>query len=111
MTKNIATAYVRFIQTAGSKRRPVFIIRETEDQIVFFNITTKYQNKSDYVKQWYFEIEDYKPTGLNKHSWIDTFKPYAISKKSPNKIKYIGELSDSDISRLVNFLRKIKSKR
>ena len=51
MTKNIATAYVRFIQTAGSKRRPVFIIRETEDQIVFFNITTKYQNKSDYVKQ------------------------------------------------------------
>lgn len=111
MNKNIATAYVRFIQTTGGNRRPVFIIRETGDQIIFFDITTKYKNKSDYIKQWYFEIQDYKSTGLNKLSWIDTFKLYSLSKKSPNKIKYIGKLSDNDTSRFVKFLRKTKLKR
>lgn len=42
----------------GGKRRPVFILREDDEKIVFFDITTKYQNKSVYMKHWYFEIKD-----------------------------------------------------
>lgn len=95
----------------GGKRRPVFILREDDEKIVFFDITTKYQNKSVYMKHWYFEIKDYQPTGLKKHSWIDTYRPYQILKKSPNRIKYIGKLSDHDTSRLVQFLEKLQRKR
>ena len=103
MNKNIATAYVRFIQIPGGKRRPVYILQEDEDKIYFWDITTKFENKSDKIKKHYFEIKEYSLTGLKRHSWIDTYKRYFISKKS-TKIKYIGKLSDSDTHRLVEFL-------
>ena len=50
MTKNIATAYVRFIQIKSGKRRPVYILRENDKEIYFFDITSKYKNKSDFIK-------------------------------------------------------------
>lgn len=103
MTRNIATAFVQFVQTSGGKRRPIFIIRETNQKLYFFDITTKYANKSETMKHWYFEIMDYQTTGLRKHSWIDTYKIYSLIKNTVT-IKYIGKLSDSDTSRLRNFL-------
>lgn len=110
MTKNIATAYVRFIQTSGGKRRPVFIIRETTKKLYFFDITSKYANKSKYIKRWYFEILDYQTTGLKKHSWIDTYQMYSLVKNS-TEIKYIGKLSNTDTSRLLLFIKQAKEKR
>lgn len=90
MNKKIVTAFVRFIQINGDKRRPVFILREDPKEIIFFDITTKYQNKSDFIKQWYFEIKDYESTGLHQQSWIDTYRVYSLQKNKDNKIKYIG---------------------
>ncbi|PTM21674.1 toxin MazF [Lactobacillus sp. PFC-70] len=110
MTKTIATAYVRFIQIPGGKRRPIYILRETSDKIFFFDITTKYTGKSKFMKQWYFEIEDYLTTGLKKHSWIDAYQIYSLT-KGTTKISYIGTLSDADTSRLHEFLKQISSKR
>lgn len=107
MNKNIATAYVRFIQIPGGKQRPVFIIRADEAKIFFFDITTKYENKSAEIKKWYFPILDYAETGLNKTSWIDTYKMYSLNKDA-TKINYIGRLSDNDILRLKLFLEKVK---
>ncbi|MGN1407237.1 type II toxin-antitoxin system PemK/MazF family toxin [Lactobacillus sp.] len=106
MSRNIATAYVRFVQIAGGKRRPIFIVSETDREITFYNITTKYVNKSDYIKKWYFEIKDYESTGLKKHSWIDTYNRYSLIKKS-TRIDYIGKLSDEDTSRLRQFLARL----
>lgn len=105
MSKNIATAYVRFVQVSGGKRRPIFILQETEDKVFFFDITTKFKNKSEEIKKHYFEIKEYENTGLKKHSWIDTYRRYSVSKKDIN-VKHIGRLSDQDIHRLVKFLRK-----
>ncbi|WP_232815465.1 hypothetical protein [Lactobacillus crispatus] len=45
MSKNIATAYVRFVQASGGKRRPIFILQENGDKVFFFDITTKFKNK------------------------------------------------------------------
>ena len=73
----------------------------------FFDITSKYKNKSDFIKQWYFEILDYQTIRLRKHSWIDTYKVYALNKNS-TEIKFIGKLSDKDISRLKTFIKKIR---
>ncbi|MCI1974497.1 MAG: toxin MazF [Limosilactobacillus sp.] len=103
MNKKIATAYVEFVQINGGKRRPIFILDETETKLRFFDITTKYQNKSDYMKSWYFVIKDYESTGLRKHSWIDTYRGYSLLKSSCN-IHYIGDLSNRDVSRLREFL-------
>ena len=62
MSKNIATAYVRFVQVSGGKRRPIFILQETEDKVFFFDITTKFKNKSEEIqnltKDWATEDLD-----------------------------------------------------
>ena len=105
MNRNIAITYVRFIQTKGGRWRPIFVIKETNDKLIFFNITTKYENKSDYIRKWYFEILDYEFTGLNKHSWIDTYKVYSLSKDLA-KVNFIGKLSDNDLHKLSLFIRK-----
>ena len=105
MNKKIATAYVRFVEDDDGKRRPMFIIGETEDKLRFFDITTKYANKSEYMKSCYFEIIDYQSTGLRKHSWIDTFRAYSLLKSSCH-IRYIGNLSNNDTARLRAFLEK-----
>lgn len=108
MSKNIAVAYVRFVQTAGGKRRPVYILREDKEHIFFFDITTKYKNKSKNksknIKKYYFEIKEYELTGLKRHSWIDTFMQYSLSKKDAN-INYIGRLSNNDTHGLIKFFR------
>lgn len=103
MSKNIAVAYVRFVQTAGGKRRPVYILREDKEHIFFFDITTKYKN----IKKYYFEIKEYELTGLKRHSWIDTFMQHSLSKKDAN-INYIGRLSNNDTHGLIKFLRSKK---
>ncbi|QNQ80214.1 toxin MazF [Lactobacillus sp. PV034] len=103
MNNKIATAYVRFIQLPGGKRRPIYILREDETKIYFWDITTKFQNKSKKIKKHYFEIKEYALTGLKRHSWIDTYQIYSITKSS-TRIQYIGELSDNDTNRLVKFL-------
>lgn len=84
MSKNIATAYVRFVQVSGGKRRPIFILQETEDKVFFFDITTKFKNKAEEIKKHYFEIKEYENTGLKKHSWIDTYRRYSVSKNAKN---------------------------
>lgn len=108
MNKNIATAYVRFVSVPGGKRRPVFVIKETKSKIFFFDITTKFDNKSSKIQKWYFEILDYTGTGLRKHSWIDTIKMYSLD-KNLTEVKYIGKLSDNDVLRLKLFISKLKN--
>lgn len=108
MIKNIATAYVRFVNVSGGKRRPIFVIRENESKIFFFDITTKFDKKSTKIQKWYFEILYYTGTGLRKHSWIDTIKMYSLDKNT-TEIKYIGKLSDNDTLRLKLFISKLKS--
>ncbi|MBD5316541.1 MAG: toxin MazF [Bacteroides sp.] len=107
MSKDIATAYVRFVQVPGGKRRPIYILQEDKERIYFWNITTKFENKSKRIKKNYFEIQEYEYTGLKRHSWIDTNNRYSIAKDSI-RIKYIGNLSNNDTQRLADFLKRKK---
>ena len=43
----------------------------SEHEIEFFSISSKYEEKSDYIKAQYFEIKNWQEIGLNKPSWID----------------------------------------
>lgn len=110
MTKNIATAYVKFIPGPGGKRRPIYVLQDDGDVIYFFDITTKYKNKPKHIKKWYYEIQEYQGTGLRLHSWIDTFRVYSL-KNNSTKINYIGRLTDKDTSGLKDFIKKNRNKK
>ena len=107
MNKQIVTAYVRFVQVKGGKRRPILITDELEDGYEFFKITTKFATKSRAMQKWYFEITDYEGTGLLKHSWIDTYHRYFLP-KGVTSIKPIGNLSSYDETRLTAFVMRQK---
>lgn len=71
--------------------------------IKFLRITTKYDTKSDCIKNKYFEIIDYIEAGLNRQSWIDTFKAYQLNDEN-FKIHVLGRLTENDFERFVAFL-------
>lgn len=71
-TSDIGFAYVSFNGAPGQgKSRPVFLLAVFEHEIEFFSISSKYEEKSDYIKAQYFEIKDWQEIGLDKPSWID----------------------------------------
>lgn len=58
MKNDIATIYVAYTDKIGGKRRPVLLVDEDDTNLVFYRITSKYSNKSENIKQFYFPIEE-----------------------------------------------------
>jgi len=86
----------------GGKTRPVLILDKKEDGVTVFDITTKYENKSESVRSKYFKINDWKQAGLDKQSYVDTNVVVALPRSS---VDYpVGKLSDEDALRLIDFL-------
>ncbi|PWX58334.1 toxin-antitoxin system, toxin component, MazF family protein [Clostridium perfringens] len=110
MKNDIATIYVAYSDKIGGKRRPVLLVDEDDTNLVFYRITSKYANKSENIKQFYFPIEDWKEAGLNMKSWIDT-KEYKTTQKDKVVYKKIGKLSLKDKDRLSDFLEHLQSDR
>mgnify|MGYP006364434097 FL=1 len=100
---DIIIAKVPFEDSEDYKWRPVFILSVNGKAIKFLRITTKYDTKSDYIKNKYFEIIDYIEAGLNRQSWIDTFKAYQLNDEN-FKIHVLGRLTENDFERFVAFL-------
>ncbi|TPR56907.1 type II toxin-antitoxin system PemK/MazF family toxin [Enterococcus sp. OL5] len=102
----ILSLYVAFVGKEGGKRRPVLIVENSENEIIFYSITSKCQNKSDKIKKLYFKINDWKDSNLKKESWIDIGTLFVLSKdKTDFEYKDIGELSQNDTDRLEVFLK------
>lgn len=108
-TNDIATAYIAYSDKVGGKRRPVLVVDDNDKALVCYRITSKYTNKSENIKQFYFSIEDWKVAGLNMKSWVDT-KEYRYIYKKNDKVVYnkIGSLSLRDIGRFNDFLDKLQ---
>lgn len=100
-TSDIFTAYISW--PGGGKRRPAYVIDDNEGVISFYKITTKYQKKSDKIKKKYFKIRQYQEAGLKYQSYIDTITLGKLKKKEAS-IKYLGQLTDEDEERFMNFL-------
>jgi hypothetical protein len=49
-TNDLISLYISFVETKGGKSRPVLIRKVSELTIQAFKITSKYQNKSAYIK-------------------------------------------------------------
>ena len=101
---DIFIAYVNWGD--DGKRRPVLILDNGLNNVVVFNITTRYEEKSEVLRQKYFKITEWKQAGLNYESYIDTNKTTTLPISS---IEYpIGSLTEIDVQRLLKFLAKQK---
>ena len=102
----IVSMYVAYVGKPEGKRRPVLIIENSENEVLFYAITSKFEHKSERIKKLYFHINDWQDSNLKKESWIDTGTLFVISKEKIDfKYKDIGELSQKDLNRLEEFLK------
>lgn len=100
---NIMALNVVFSDVMGSKPRPALILSLDNEQIAFYRITTKYANKSEWIKAKYFKIIDYIEAGLREQSYIDTIEVLDIDVAETN-FRIIGQLTVRDRERLIEFL-------
>ncbi|BDR56843.1 hypothetical protein [Xylocopilactobacillus apis] len=94
-TNDIISLYVGFIEGAGGKNRPVLVRKFTDSYIEVFKITSKYTNKSEFIKRQYYKIINWKQAGLNRESWVDIGTILQIP-NSTISFKKIGRLSIKD---------------
>ena len=109
-TNDLISLYVSFVETNGGKSRPVLIRKVSEQTVEAFKITSKYQNKSAYIKQQYYPIKDWQAAGLKKPSWVDLGNLYRFPKAGLN-FKEIGRLSKLDQNKIADFALDLKAKR
>ena len=90
----------------GGKERPVLAFILSDEIVDIYQITTKYEGKSDVIKSQYFKIDDWKQAGLTSQSHIDTGTLIGLSMATFKNKTPIGKLTDSDKQRLLAFLLK-----
>lgn len=100
---DILSLRVAFVDKSGGKSRPVVIDKSSGSQLEVFRITSKYKDKSKFIKQQYCEITDWKEAGLNKPSWIDIGSTVTVNTGQID-YKEIGALSSVDSQRLAKFI-------
>ncbi len=109
-TNDLISLYVSYVETNGGKSRPVLIRKVSAQMVEAFKITSKYQNKSAYIKQQYYPIKDWQAAGLRKPSWVDLGNIYRFPKAGLN-FKEIGHLSKLDQNKIADFALNLKAKR
>ena len=101
---SVALAWVQARGTTpGKKRRPVYILDATATSVTFLIITTKYDNKSPFVKQFYSRVEDWAQANLAAPSWVNTYEVYQASLRDVG-VTVIGFLSEQDTDRLFHLI-------
>jgi len=99
---DIFITYVRW--EGDGKHRPVLVIDRQDTVLSVFNITTRYEEKSEAIRNKYFKINDWQQAGLDKPSYIDT----NIIRKLPKTVwdgkAPIGKLTVADKQRFLDFL-------
>ncbi|MDF7638019.1 hypothetical protein PT285_01015 [Lactobacillus sp. ESL0791] len=109
-TNDVITLYVGYIEGKGGKRRPVIVRKISNQGLMAFKVTTKYANKSEYIKQQYYSVHDWAEAGLKQQSWIDIGNIYEFKNKNL-QVKKIGHLTAKDQIGLARFNTEFKLKR
>lgn len=102
---NIFDIYVAYVSWGNDgKKRPVLILEHQSNIVTVFNITTRYEDKSEAIRSNYFKINDWAQAGLNKQSYVDTNITVNIPLSSVDIQNPIGKLTDTDVRRLLEFM-------
>lgn len=105
---DVISIYVAYASVRGSddKRRPVLIVNIAEHSVFAYRITSKYNQKSEWMQSFYYLIEKWREIGLNLPSYVDTKTALEIMKKDLGIVKWIGSLDDFDVDGLAHFLKR-----
>jgi hypothetical protein len=80
------------------KRRPIIAITDQDSQTArIYSVTSKYENKSEYIKRRYYEIQDLDLAGLDRKSWIDVGSLAVIDLEILSNAVQYGTLATIDI--------------
>jgi hypothetical protein len=88
----------------GGKNRPVLAFIVGEDAVDIYQITTKYEGKSEAIRAQFFKIIDWAQSGLDIQSYIDTGTLITVARAAFENKKPIGKLTESDKRRFLDFL-------
>lgn len=109
---DIYIANVPFDDKNERKVRPALVVRVKNGRVNVFKITSKYKNKSRWIKHFYYPIKKWQEASLTKPSYVDTHKTYSLSQKYVFSRKPIGRLQNDDVADLYDFiLANISSKK
>lgn len=100
-TNDISIAFISF--PGGGKWRPILTISDQNGITRFYKITSKYQQKLQSIRQYYFRINQWREAGLYKESYVDTITIGKINRYKFN-LRRIGHLTKQDADRLEIFL-------
>ena len=103
-TNDIVDVFVAYIIKTGGKSRLVLIIKLTDAKVWLLKITSKYTEKSENIRKYYYPIFDWEKYNFDKPSYIDT-KEYLIANINDLKItKARSYFSLTDLKRLKIFI-------
>jgi len=104
---NIFDIFIAYVSWGNNgKRRPVLIIRQGVNNARVFNITTRYESKSEVIRSKYFKIVDWKQAGLDRQSYVDTNDTITLPISSVDVKHPVGKLTQSDKNNLIEFIIK-----
>ncbi|MDR0842194.1 MAG: hypothetical protein LBP68_02105 [Acidobacteriota bacterium] len=90
----------------GGKHRPVLVFSNDDSGACVFGITTQYENKSETIRAKYFRVDDWRQAGLDRQSYVDTFRILKLPPDAVNTTALIGRLTAKDKQRFIEFLRR-----
>ena len=101
---NVFDIFIAYIAwDTDGKLRPVLVIENQDEILSVFNITTRYEEKSEAIRNKYFKINDWRQSGLDKPSYIDTNIIRRLPKSAYDSKIPIGKLSEPDKQRFLEF--------
>jgi len=104
---NIFDIFIAYVSWDNSgKYRPVLVIDQQDAVMSVFNITSRYNGKSEAIRGKYFKINDWQQAGLDRESYVDTNTLRDLPKAAWDGKKAIGTLTEADVQRLLEFLAK-----
>ena len=90
----------------GGKNRPVLAFMLSDGTVDIYQITTKYEDKSEAIRAQYFKINDWTQAGLDMQSYVDTGTLITLSMVTFKNKNPIGKLTENDKLRFLDFLTK-----
>jgi len=90
----------------GGKNRPVLAFILSDDTVDVYQITTKYEEKSEPIQAQYFKLDDWIQAGLAIQSYIDTGTLITLTMTTFSNKSAIGRLTENDKRRFLEFLNK-----
>ena len=88
----------------GGKSRPVLAFTADGNSVDIYQITTRYENKSEEIRVLYFKIIDWTQAGLDKQSYVDTGTLISLPLNAFKGKTPIGKLTENDKRRFLEFL-------